>query len=153
MSRSVMPPAYRLMIISSRPPRRRDPFGTSCGVKLPWRSRGTASSTSPISLEIIFGVVPLRELANSDASGVAALVADVVGQLHFQATLQGSFQHAFQQAVIPAQRHLAGVDLLKNLIQRTRSLQPISQLPLSCAPLSALRVVHRGHRGSSVLSN
>ena len=64
-----MPPAYRLMIISSRPPRRRDPFGTSCGVKLPLRSRGTANSTSPTSLETVFELVPLRELGNSDASG------------------------------------------------------------------------------------
>ena len=69
MSRSVMPPAYRLMITSSRPPSRREPFGTSCGVKVPLRSRGTAKSTSPISLETIFAVVPLRELGNSDASG------------------------------------------------------------------------------------
>ena len=69
MSRSVMPPAYKLMIISSRPPRRRDPFRTSCGVKVPLRSSGTAKSTSPISLATIFGVEPLRELGNSDASG------------------------------------------------------------------------------------
>src|SRR4029450_4349030 len=79
-------------------------------------------------------------------------IADMIGQLHFQATLQGRFQHALQQPVITAQRHIAGVDLLKNLIQRTRGLQPISQLSLTGAPLSALCVLHRGHRGSSVLS-
>ena len=50
----------------------------------------------------------------------------MVGQLDFQATPQGSFQHALQQPVIPAQRHLPGVDLGKNLVQRTRCLQPIS---------------------------
>ena len=76
----------------------------------------------------------------------------MVGQLHFQATLQGGFQHALQQPVIAAQRHLAGIDLLKNLVQPTRCLQPISQLPLACTPLSALRVLHRGHRDSGVLS-
>ena len=83
---------------------------------------------------------------------VAALIADMIGQLDLQATLQGSFQHALQQPVITTQRHIAGVDLLKNLIQRTRGLQPISQLSLTCTPLSALCVLHRGHRGSSVLS-
>src|SRR5829696_3318771 len=46
-------------------------------------------------------------------------------------------------------QHLAGVDLLKNLIQRTGSLQPISQLPLPCTPLSPLALTH-GHRHSSV---
>src|SRR4029453_5202820 len=55
--------------ISSRPPSRRDPFGTSCGIKLPLRSRGTANSTSPTWLETIFGVVPLREFGNTDDSG------------------------------------------------------------------------------------
>src|SRR5215211_3327329 len=46
---------------------------------------------------------------------------------------------------------LAGVDLLKNLIQRTGSLQPISQLPLPLTPLSPLALTH-GHRHSSVSS-
>ena len=68
MSRSVIPPAYKLMIISSSPPSRRDPFGSSCGVKVPLRSRGTANSTSPTWLETVFAVVPLREFGNSDAS-------------------------------------------------------------------------------------
>jgi hypothetical protein len=76
----------------------------------------------------------------------------MIGRLNFQATLQGCFQHSLQQALIAAQRHLTAVNLLKNLVQRTRSLQPISQLPLACTPLSALRVLHHGHRGSSVLS-
>src|SRR5215203_5279809 len=76
----------------------------------------------------------------------------MVGELDFQATLQGGLQHGLQQPVIAAQRHLAGIDLLKNLIQHTRSLQPVSQLPLACTPLSALCVLHRGHRCSSVLS-
>jgi hypothetical protein len=77
----------------------------------------------------------------------------MIGQLHLQATLQGRFQHALQQALIAAQRHLAGIDLLENAIQRTRCLQPISQLTLPCTPLGTLRVVHRGHGDSSVLSN
>lgn len=54
--------------MSSSPPRRRDPFGTSRGVKLPSRSRGVLSSMSPTLVATVFGVDPLRELANSDAS-------------------------------------------------------------------------------------
>ena len=37
-------------------------------VKLPLRSRGTASSTSPTSLETVLAVVPLREFGNNEAS-------------------------------------------------------------------------------------
>src|SRR5699024_9282062 len=44
---SSIPPAYREMIISSNPPSRRVPLGTSIGVNVPARSRGIASSTSP----------------------------------------------------------------------------------------------------------
>ena len=61
MSRTVIPPAYSDTIISSRPPARRAPLGTSRGSKLPCRSRGTASGTSPTSVASVFGVVPLRE--------------------------------------------------------------------------------------------
>ena len=44
MSRVVIPRAYRLTIMSLVDPSRRFRFGTSCGSKLPLRSRGTASS-------------------------------------------------------------------------------------------------------------
>ena len=62
ISRIVMPPAYKLMIMSDSPPTRRCPFGTSRGSKLPSRSRGVASSRSPTSLPSRFGVYPFREL-------------------------------------------------------------------------------------------
>ena len=35
---------------------------------MPSRSRGVLSSMSPTLVATVFGVVPLRELANSDAS-------------------------------------------------------------------------------------
>jgi hypothetical protein len=63
MSRTVIPPAYSEMIMSSRPSRRREPFGTRAGVKLPARSRGTARGTFPTVEDTVFGVVPLREFA------------------------------------------------------------------------------------------
>ena len=67
MSRIVIPPAYKLMIIPSIPSRRRWPFATSIGVNVPCRSRGTASSISPISVATVLLLVPLRELSNNDA--------------------------------------------------------------------------------------
>jgi hypothetical protein len=51
------------MIISSSPPARRDPRGTSRGSNDPARSRGTASGTGPTSVPSVLGVVPFREFA------------------------------------------------------------------------------------------
>src|SRR5216683_2848588 len=63
MSRTLMPCAYRLMIMSSRPPEiRPDRLGTSSGSKLPVRSRGTSSGTGPIPVCTCLLIVPLREL-------------------------------------------------------------------------------------------
>jgi hypothetical protein len=61
MSRTVIPPAYSEMITSSRPPARRCPFGTNLGSNVDCRSRGTASGTSPTSVDDVFGVLPFRE--------------------------------------------------------------------------------------------
>ena len=61
MSRTVIPPAYNETIMSSRPPARRTPLGTSRGSKLPARSRGVSKATSPTSVASFFGVLPLRE--------------------------------------------------------------------------------------------
>lgn len=62
MSRIVIPPAYKLMIMSSSPPRRRAPLGTSCEAKVELRSRGWSRVTSPTSVPTVLAVVPLREL-------------------------------------------------------------------------------------------
>ena len=62
MSRTVIPPAYRLMIISSRPPTRRAPLGTSREANEELRSRGWSRRRSPTSVPTVFGVAPLREL-------------------------------------------------------------------------------------------
>lgn len=58
----VIPPAYSEMIMSSRPPNRRAPLGTTFEPKVELRSRGWSSSMSPTSVPIVFGVDPLREL-------------------------------------------------------------------------------------------
>jgi hypothetical protein len=56
MSRTVIPPAYNEMIMSSRPPARRDPLGTSRGSNVPARSRGTAKATSPTCVAIVLAL-------------------------------------------------------------------------------------------------
>jgi hypothetical protein len=62
MSRVLMPCAYRLMIMSSRPPAiRPDRLGTSTGSKLPARSRGTARPTGPTPVCTVLAMAPLRE--------------------------------------------------------------------------------------------
>ena len=63
MSRTLMPCAYRLMIMSSRPPAIRPArLGTSTGSKLQARSRGTASGTGPTPVCTVLAIAPLREL-------------------------------------------------------------------------------------------
>ncbi len=63
MSRTVMPCAYRLMIMSSRPPEICPArLGTSSGPEVPARSRGTARPAGPIPVCTFLPIVPLREL-------------------------------------------------------------------------------------------
>jgi len=62
MSRTLMPCAYKLMTMSSRPPATRPArLGTSSGSKVPARSRGTASGTGPTPVCTVLAMVPLRE--------------------------------------------------------------------------------------------
>jgi hypothetical protein len=69
MSRIVIPPAYREMIMSSSPPRRRAPLGTSADANVEFRSRGWSNAMSPTSVPTVFGVVPLRELPDPFPAG------------------------------------------------------------------------------------
>ena len=69
MSRTVIPPAYSDTIMSSSPPARRVPLGTSRGSKLPARSRGVSNPMSPTSVARVFGVNPLREFGEPRPAG------------------------------------------------------------------------------------
>ena len=61
MSRTLMPCAYRLMIMSSSPPATRPArLGTSSGSKDPARSRGTARPTGPTPVCTVLAMLPLR---------------------------------------------------------------------------------------------
>ncbi len=63
MPRTDMPCAYRLMIMSSRPPATRpDRLRTSTGPDIPARSRGTPAGTGPIPVCTFLPIAPLREL-------------------------------------------------------------------------------------------
>jgi hypothetical protein len=141
------------MIISSRPPSRRDPLSSSCGVKLPLRSRGIAKlDVADLAGDRLRGGAVAR-VRKQRRIRITALIADMISQLDFQAALQSRLQHALQQAVIAAQRHLAGIYLLKDLIQCAGYLQSISQLPLPLTPPGTLALAHRHrHRHSRVSS-
>ena len=69
MSRIVIPPAYRLMIMSASPPTCRSPLGTSRGSKVECRSRGMSNGIDPTSECTVFGVVPFREFGNTRPAG------------------------------------------------------------------------------------
>jgi hypothetical protein len=61
MSRTLIPCAYKLMIMSSRPPATRPArLGTSSGSNVPARSRGTASGTGPTPVCTVLAIAPLR---------------------------------------------------------------------------------------------
>jgi hypothetical protein len=63
MSRVDRPREYSARIFSSKPSKRRWPFPTICGSKLPLRSRGALIATGPCSVASVLGVVPLRALS------------------------------------------------------------------------------------------
>ena len=70
ISRAVIPPAYRPMIIESNPPRPPPALGaTGRGVNEPARSRGTSISKGPTSESMVLVVVPLRALPRADVVG------------------------------------------------------------------------------------
>ncbi len=63
MSRTVMPPAYRDMIISSSAPGLLERLGTDLGANEPSLSRGTCTAASPTGVDGVLGYEPLREFA------------------------------------------------------------------------------------------
>ncbi len=68
ISRTVMPPAYKLMIIESRPSSRRCPLRTKRGVNEPARSLGTSISKGPTSESTVLAVVPFLVLGRADGA-------------------------------------------------------------------------------------
>ena len=72
MSPVVIPFAYNEITLADRPSNRRCPFGTVTGSKLPLRSRGTRTSTWPISVVTVFGYDPLREFPEPRPSTACA---------------------------------------------------------------------------------
>jgi hypothetical protein len=97
MSRTVIPPAYRLMIASSRPPRRRGPLGTRRG--------GEGARAVPRSLQrhvpdlaghrLRGGPIPA---VRAPAPGrITALISQMAGQFGGQAELEDGLDHLGQE--------------------------------------------------------
>ena len=139
-----MPPAYRLMIIPSRPSRRRWPLGTSIGVKVPARSRGMSRSTSPTSVPIVLGLVPPAGVGIGSRVRVALVVAQMLAQLGLQTPFQGRLDHPRQQTIIACQRG-ASIHLSEDPIQRPRRLELLCNLTLPPASLSPLLIHAHTH--------
>lgn len=89
MSRTVIPPAERLMIISARPESRRLPFRTRVGVNDPSRSRGITRSTSPVWVATFLGVVPFPRVRHRRRGRVALPKAQMARELGLQTPLKG----------------------------------------------------------------
>jgi len=68
------------MTMSSRPPSLRSPVGTNREVNEPLRSLGRSNPTSPTSVSIRFGTVPLRKHSRTPPGRVVFLIAQVLGQ-------------------------------------------------------------------------
>ena len=88
MSRTVMPPAYRDMIISSSPPSLLECLGTNLGVNEPSLSRGTSTVTSPTGVDSVSGATftsravfnAVNAAAEQAGCDVAALFVDALEQ-------------------------------------------------------------------------
>ena len=133
MSRTVIPPAYSDRIISSSPPARRAPLGTSRGSNVPARSRGVSNGTAPISVARVFGVEPLREFGRP-ARPDRPLVPQVLGQLGLQASLEHRLDHLREEPARAGQGQLAGVDLAHQIIQQPGVEHLVDRLPGRARP-------------------
>ena len=117
MSRTLIPLAYSEMITAFSPSDRVACLGTSAGLKLPSRSRGTASRTGPTS---VFSVLALDPFRRFSAPAVPA-VLQVRVELGRQARLQHLPDHPRQQPARPGQRHrLPGPGPLRQLPRQRR---------------------------------
>src|SRR6266545_7322493 len=101
MSRVVIPRAYIATIFSSKPAKRRSPFLTTSGSKLPLRSRGASMRTGPWSVCSVLGVVPLRVLPAPPGGSALRLIAQVLGQLGGHRALHQPLDQVGEQAAGP----------------------------------------------------
>ena len=129
MSRTLIPCAYRLMIMSSRPPATRPArLGTSSGSNVPARSRGTARRHRPDPGLHCLGD---RAVPVVPRPGRPFPAVPVVAQVRGQLGLQGPFQHRLDQ--LAEHRALAGQPQPPGLVAgpvQQRVQQPvIHQLP------------------------
>ena len=144
ISLTVIPPAYRLMIIALSPSRRCWPLHTKRGVKVPARSRGTTGlkGTHPRVHHLRRGSVP--GIAARLAGRLALVVAQVLGRVSGQAPLQDLLDQHRQQAISPGHVHLPGINLLKQAIQSPGLAQLIDHIsPTSSSPVVIIGSSHQ----------
>ena len=67
ISRTLIPPPYKLTTVPEIPAVRRSPLATSTGSNVPSRSRGTLTVTGPASVFRTLARYPLRPLASCPA--------------------------------------------------------------------------------------
>jgi len=125
-------------------PMRRFRFGTSCGSKVPLRSRGTTISAGAgddgLGGETVAGVpatLPGR---------VAAVVAEMIGHLHIQPTFQNGLDHPVDQPIRAVYSNPHGLGIGQQRIDPSR-IEQLSK-PLTRRIRRRRRALLRSHRPS-----
>ncbi len=129
MSRTVIPPAYSEMIMSSRPPSAARALRHQPRLERPARSRGTSSGTGPTSVATVFGVRAVARVRRTPPGRVALLIAQMLGQLGRQPPLQHRLDHLRQEPALTGQRQLPSRGPRHHLIEQSRRHQLPHHLP------------------------
>lgn len=132
MPRTVMPPAYRDMIISSSPPSLPERLGTNLGANEPSLSRGTCTAASPTGVDSVLGHEPLREFACPPPAfdpPVAGRVAQARRHLGPQAAFPGDPRELARQTAVAGELDPPAVYPFEQGIQRPRRDQRVHQGP------------------------
>ena len=146
ISRAVIPPAYRPMIIESSPSILRWPLRTRRGVNEPARSRGTSISKGPTWRVDGLGRGAVAGVAAGRCRRLSLLIAQVLGRLGPQAALQNLLEQSGEQPPGPGHLDISGVDLLEQAVQGPGLAQPPSHI----APVDGLvPLLSRSHRRQS----
>src|SRR5947209_20585829 len=123
------------MTMSSTPVSRRCLLATIFGSKLESRSRGTESSTGPVSVITVLARRPLREFPAITALRIVLAVAEVVIQLAFPRALDHHLGQPAQQPALTGQLQPAAAGPLGQLAQHLligrRQLRP-GLVPIHC---------------------
>ena len=144
------PPAYKLIIIESKPSRRPCPVRTRRGVKEPARSRGTSISKAPTSDITGFFVVPLLVFERA-CPLVWPFSYPKCSESSAAKPLQRLLKQHGQQPLTARHLDLASIKTLKQRIQRPRATQLLHSLTPTSARHNNNIIIIIHH--ASILSN